>query len=140
MTPNRKACLRFQGDNDDTIKKGGEKAFLIEPLPRAEVDRLAIDSEGMVKCPLHRIDEVLPDCLYCHARVQSLVARAELNVKQCPRKVTLEEVVRIFDEKVPDRPELIYSSLLSAKQIPEKRWVSKSGNVHMVPALSLIHI
>ena len=126
--------MRFQGDNDDTTKKGGEKAFLNEPLPRAEVDILATDGEGMVKCPLHRSDEVLPDCLYCHARVQSLVARAEANVKQCPRKVTLEEVVRTY-EKGPDRPELIYSSLLSAKQIPEKRWVAKSGNVHMVPAM-----
>ena len=86
--------MRFQGDNDDTTKKGGERAFLNEPLPRAEVDRLATDSEGMVLCPHHRRDEVLPDCLYCHARVQSLVARAEVNVKQCPRKVTLEEVVR----------------------------------------------
>ena len=38
-------------------------------------------------------------------------------------------------EKVPERPELIYSSLLSAKQIPKKRWMAKTGNVHMLPAM-----
>ena len=47
--------MRFQGDNDDTTAKGGERAFLNEPLPRAEVDRLEKDNEGMVLCPHHRV-------------------------------------------------------------------------------------
>ena len=76
--------MRFQGDNDDTTAKGGERAFLNDPLPREEVDALDKDNEGMVLCPHHQRDQVLPDCLYCHARVQSLVARAEASVKQYP--------------------------------------------------------
>ena len=48
--------------------------------------------------------------------------------------VTLEEVVR-SEEKAPNRPELVYSSLLSAKLIPEKPWRSQKGNVHMIPVM-----
>ena len=118
--------MRFQGDNDDTTAKGGERAFLNRAAApcRSGCTRDRQRGHGVVSPSSS--DQVLPDCLYCHARVQSLVARAEENVKQCPRKVTLEEVVR-SDEKAPDRPELVYSSLPSAKQIPEKRWMSQNG-------------
>eukprot|EP00919_Chromeraceae_sp_WS-2016_P011504 GHVR01026872.1.p2 GENE.GHVR01026872.1~~GHVR01026872.1.p2 ORF type:complete len:135 (-),score=14.34 GHVR01026872.1:403-807(-) len=60
--------VRFQGDNNDTTAKGGERAFLNDPLPREEVDALAKDNEGMVLCPLNLIKYcltvyvVMPGC------------------------------------------------------------------------------
>jgi len=114
---------RFKA-NDDITATVGKRAFLnVEPLPRAEVDVLEKDNEGVVSCPHHLADQVLPDCVYCHARLQNLVAKAEESVRKYPVTVTLENVLP-SEEKAPERPGLVYSFLTSAKQIPQRPWKS----------------
>ena len=123
---------RFKVVDDNTATEG-KKAFLnVEPLPRAEVEALDTDKEGVVMCPHHEADQVLPDCVYCHARLQNLVARAEESVRRYPVIVTLENI-RTTEEKAPERPELVFSLLTSAKQIPLRPWKSQKGSIYHTP-------
>ena len=109
---------------DANATTGGTKAFTcIEPLPRADVEALDPDNEGVVMCPHHHADQVLADCVYCHARLQDLVTRAEETVRKDPVIVTLEGI-RKADKKATGGPEKVHLPLTSAKRIPLMPWKS----------------
>ena len=100
----------------------GSKAFTcIKPLNRREVEKLERDNEDVVMSPNHQAEQILADCVYCHARQRDLVEKAEAISKKAQ---TGNDVV-----------EKVYFPLPSAKEIPLTSWISKSKKKWDLPVM-----
>ena len=95
----------------------------LEPLSRRDVKKLDQDNEGAVMCPHHRAEQILADCVYCHARQHNLVERAEAVSRKAQAKTNVHGVDKV------------YYPLLSAKEIPVKSWIAKSKKEWKVPVM-----
>ena len=85
------------------------------PLPKNEIENLDKDDENVVKCPHHGPEHNLVDCVFCHARQQQLVEKAEVACKRAGQGTDVHDV------------EKVYYPLPSAKQILLMTWKSKSA-------------
>ena len=94
-----------------------------KPLSRRDVEKLDQDNEGVVMCPHHGAEQILADCVYCHARQQQLVERAEAISRKAEAKTNIRSVDKV------------YYPLPSAKEIPLKKWKAKSKKEWMVPVM-----
>ena len=94
----------------------GSKAFeCLLPLSKHEIGRPKVDDESAVKCPHHGPERNLADCVYCHARQQQLVDKADALCRQAEKKTDARCVSKVF------------YPLPSAKQTPMEIWRSKSA-------------
>ena len=100
----------------------GSKAFTcIKPLHRRDVEKLTQDNAGVVMCPHHHAEQILADCVYCHARQRDLVERAEAISRKAQTEINAVEKV--------------YFPLPSAKEIPLTSSVSRSKKKWDLPVM-----
>ena len=94
----------------------GSKAFqCLRPLSEDETGKLKVDDENVVKCPFHDPQRNLVDCVYCHARQQQLVERADVLCRQAEKKTDVRSVSKVF------------CPLRTAKHIPMEIWKSPNA-------------
>ena len=106
----------------------GSKAFYcLRPLSKDQIRNLELDGENVVKCPTHDPQRNLADCVYCHARQQQLVARADILCRQAEGNSEVRGMNKVF------------CPLASAKQIPMEWWnypdSKESAKGWMVPKI-----
>ena len=107
----------------NTEAKGSKPFTCPKPLSRRDVERLDQDNGGVVMCPHHCAEQILADCVYCHARQQQLVERAGAVCRKAQAKTSIHGVDKV------------YYPLLSAKEVPVKSWIAKSKREWKVPVM-----
>ena len=106
----------------------GSKPFVCRlPLPKHEIENLNKDDENVVKCPHHGPENNLVDCVFCHARQQQLIEKAEVVCKKIDKRTDVHDVKKVFHP------------LPSTKEIPLVMWMSKNAKTSdkgwMVPQM-----
>ena len=95
----RDGLNKCSGNNVDrpVNRVPGSKAFYcLRPLSKDQIGNLKLDGENVVGCPTHCPQKNLADCLYCHARQQQLVERAELICKVAEGGSKIRGVQKVF--------------------------------------------
>ena len=89
---------------------GSKEFYCLRPLSKDEIAKLSLDGENVVKCPMHGPQRNPVDCVYCHARQQQLVEKADVLCRQAEKKSDARGVQEVF------------CPLASARQIPMELW------------------